>query len=424
MKLLYSNKQDWSKQEAILVSYINHCKSVIDSQNYESVEASLCLPSDKKILSDVMAIVKKKKTQSLKYIIIIGIGGSNLGSKAVYDALYGSTDQFNPERYPKMIFLDTIDEKVQNKFSEFIKKNIINEEELLISIISKSGGTTESLVNTEIFLSQIKELFPQWKDRCVIITDTKSKLWIEGRRLGIDILDIPNKVGGRYSIFSAVGLFPLAMAGVDVQSLLKGAEEMRKNCILESSNNHARTSAIFQYIYSQQGRTIHNSFYFHPELESLGKWHRQLTGESLGKEKKGITPLVSIGSVDHHSMVQLYWGGPSDKTTEIVYSTKTEKCSIPKESLFPSLTTTEGKNTSEVMSAIQKGTVLTYEKQNEPYFEIVFDGINEYEIGSYMQYKMMEIMYLACLMGINAFDQPQVELYKIETKKILSKKDI
>jgi len=424
MKLLYVKNQNWSEQQTLLDPYITQCKKVIDLQDYTSAEASLCLPSDKKIVSDVMAMVDKKKTSNLRYIIVVGIGGSNLGSKAIYDALYGSTDQFMPERYPKMIFLDTIDAKTYKALFAFLMKNVIKEDEFLISIISKSGGTTESLVNAEILLSDIKKSFSQWKKRCVIITDTNSKLWIEGKRLGIDILDIPKKVGGRYSIFSAVGLFPLAVAGVDIQSLMKGAETMRNNCTLHSNENISRISAIFQYVYLQKGRTTHTSFYFHPELESLGKWYRQLTGESVGKEKKGITPLVSMGSVDHHSMVQLYFGGPPDKTTEIIYSTKTEDYPIPKDSLFPSLSTTEGKNTSEVMSAIQKGTVSAYKLQNEPYFEIVLDGINEYELGSYMQYKMMEIMYLAHLMQINAFDQPQVELYKIETKKILSKKDI
>jgi len=144
-------------------------------------------------------------------------------------------------------------------------------------------------------------------------------------------------------------------------------------------------------------------------------------GESIGKEKKGITPIVSIGSVDHHSMVQLYWGGSQDKTTEIIYAKKSQDCFVPQEALFPTLSNTKGKNTSEIVSAIRKGTALAYKKQMEPFFEIEFDEINTYEMGGYMQCKMLEIMYLAKLLGVNAFDQPQVELYKIETKKILAK---
>jgi glucose-6-phosphate isomerase len=247
-------------------------------------------------------------------------------------------------------------------------------------------------------------------------------MWKEGLRLGIDLLSIPKQVGGRYSVLSPVGLFPLAMANINVESLLKGAEEMRNICLENSSENYALNSSVFQFLFWKQGKSIHNSFYFHPELESLGKWYRQLMGESIGKDQKGITPIVSIGSVDHHSMVQLYWGGPADKTTEIVYSQKTQDCIIPTEQLFPSLSSTKGKNTSEIVAAIQQGTSLTYDRQKQPHFEIVFDGINEHELGAYMQYKMIEILYLARLMNINAFDQPQVELYKTETRKILANK--
>ncbi|MCX6732119.1 MAG: hypothetical protein NTV98_01100 [Candidatus Roizmanbacteria bacterium] len=422
MKFIYTQPHDWTEQEKTLAPYIDHCKQVVATSDYNALEASLCLSSDKEILAQVDEMIKKKKTNELKYIIVIGIGGSNLGTKALYDSLYGSVDVLTPDRYPKMFFLDTIDPKANTTFLNYFDKYITNENEFSISIISKSGGTTEPLVNAEILLGHLKKQFPNWKDRCVIITDNNSKMWDEGKRIGIDVLGIPKKVGGRYSILSAVGLFPLAMAGIDIRSLLKGAESMRSLCISDTSENHARSSSIFQYLYLQEGKAIHNSFYFHPELESLGKWYRQLVGESIGKDNIGVTPMVSIGSVDHHSMVQLYWGGPSDKTTELVYSKKQSSCLVPSDPLFPTLSTTEGKDTAEIVSAIQKGTALTYENQKQPYFEVVLDDINEYEIGAYMQYKMMEILYLAHLMKVNAFDQPQVELYKIETRKILVKK--
>jgi len=422
MKFNFKEKLVIDEEVKKLSVYIKRCKQVVDANEYSADEASLCLPSDSHILSQVEEMVKKKKTAELKYIITIGIGGSNLGTKAVYDALYGSVDTFTPERYPKMIFLDTIDPKANKKFIEFAQTHITNENEFIISIISKSGTNTEPLVNTEIFLGDLKKRISNWKDRCVIITDENSSLWNEGLKIGVDVLSIPKQVGGRYSVLSAVGLFPLLMEGIDIKSLLQGAKQMRDICLEESSENNALNSSVFQYLNWKKGRGIHNSFYFNPELESLGKWYRQLMGESIGKEKKGITPIVSIGSVDHHSMVQLYWGGPQDKTTEIVYSQKTSDCFAPSNLLFPTLSTIQGKNTSEIVSAIQKGTSLAYENQNEPYFEISFDEISVFEIGAYIQYKMVEMMYIAQLLEVNAFDQPQVELYKIETKKILEAK--
>ncbi len=422
MKIIYSKNRDWEAEESQLAPYIAHCREVIRSRDFESLEASLCLPSDNQTLTQVLGMVKKKNTATLKYVIVVGIGGSNLGTKSIYDALSGSIDQLTPDRFPKMFFLDTIDPKVNMAFLNYAKNNFKTEDEFIISIISKSGGTTEPLVNAEILLADFATHFPKWKDRCVIITDSNSKLEQEGKRLGIDVLSIPKKVGGRYSVFSAVGLFPLAMAQIDIKSLLKGAEEMRDQCMTDSPENYARFSSIFQYLNWKAGKNIHNSFFFHPELESMGKWYRQLMGESLGKEQMGITPIVSVGSVDHHSMVQLYWGGPKDKTTELVYSLKPQEYTVPEKPLFAALSTTEGRQVSDIMQAIQKGTAIAYEKQKEPYFEVVFDEINEYELGQYLQYKMVEMVYLANLMGINAFDQPQVELYKIETKKILAEK--
>jgi len=422
MKLIFHQKKDASGTKELLASYVVHCKKVINDIDYRMPEASLCLPSDKKIETEVLNLVEKKITTDLKYNIVIGIGGSNLGTKAVYDALFGSIDYITPDRYPKMVFLDTIDPKVNDAFLHFVDTHIKDASEFVISIISKSGTNTEPVVNAEVLLGHIKNRFSNWKDRCVIITDIDSLMWKEGLRLGIDLLSIPKQVGGRYSVLSPVGLFPLAGANIDIKQLLRGAEEMRDLCVENSSENNALNSSVSQFLSWKQGKSIHNSFYFHPELESLGKWYRQLMGESIGKEQKGITPIVSIGSVDHHSMVQLYWGGPTDKTTEIVYSQKSKDCIVPTEQLFPSLSETSGTNTSEIITAIQKGTTSAYAKQSQPYFEVVFNEINEYELGAYMQYKMIEILYLAQLMHINALDQPQVELYKTETRKILANK--
>ena len=424
MKIVFDNPLITNEFGTTISFYINKCKQVIDSSNYSAPEASLCLPSDNKILTQIEDLAKKKQTKELRYVIVIGIGGSNLGSQAVYNALYGNTDTYNPHRIPKMIFLDTIDAKLNNAFLTFFESRVSSENEFIISLISKSGSTTEPLAIAEIMFERLQNKFPNWKNRCVFITDENSHLWNEGRRLGIDTLAVPKMVGGRYSVFSPVGLFPLAMAHINIQSLLKGAEKMRDRCILDSSENDARNSAVFQYYFLKKGRAIHNSFFFNPELECLGKWYRQLMGESIGKDRKGITPLVSIGSVDHHSMVQLYWGGPQDKTTEIIYSMQSENCIIPSNPIFPTLTTMNGMNTSCIQSAIQKATSLTYKKLEEPYFEVSFNKIDEYELGQYMQYKMMEIMYLGNLMEINTFNQPQVELYKSETKNILAKKDI
>jgi len=167
---------------------------------------------------------------------------------------------------------------------------------------------------------------------------------------------------------------------------------------------------------------------FNSELESLGKWYRQLLGESIGKEKDkdgnsinfGITPTVSVGSTDLHSMGQLYIGGPKDKLTTFIWAALPKNTQDISSSLFPNLVEgIDGKTTQYVMDAILDGTKNAYEKNKLPFMEVVMENISEKSLGEFMQFKMMEMLYLGKLLNINPFDQPSVEEYKSEVRKIL-----
>ncbi len=151
--------------------------------------------------------------------------------------------------------------------------------------------------------------------------------WNFALEKGFDLLEIPKKVGGRYSVFSPVGLFPLGLLGVNIDQLLKGAYDMKSRCLdTNLLKNPAVISATLIYLHYKKGKNIHDLFLVGNDLESVGKWYRQLMGESIGKEfnkdKKrvfeGITPTVSLVSVDLHSMAQIYLGGPYDKFTTFV----------------------------------------------------------------------------------------------------------
>lgn len=412
---------DTHKKE--LAEYIAHCDDVVHMRNYDVDEASLCLVDDSAILESVNQLVGKKKNQKLKYIIDIGIGGSNLGTKAVYEALLGNVNIIQKETYPKIIFLDSSDPEYLYSLIQFIEKSINSSKEALVNIISKSGGTTETAVNGEVVLNALKKKFNNWKEICVVTTDKDSPLWHNAIALGIDVLEIPKKVGGRYSVFSPVGLFPLAMCGFDINKLLQGAKEMRDSCLNKNKGqNSAAVSAIILFEHLKNGIVINDNFYFHIELESLGKWYRQLMGESTGKNNIGLTPTVSIGSVDLHSVVQLYLGGPKNKITSFVYTDTFKEISLPPINILTHISEVEGKKVGDIMGAIQQGTITAYKNRKLSYTETVLEGISIEEIGAYMQFKMMEIMYLGKLMNVNAFDQSQVELYKTETKKILARK--
>lgn len=424
---LKTNYSRVSIDEAVagLAEYTEHLRQVRASTHYDAPESSLRLADDDALLEAVRALVNDKVTDKLKYHIVVGIGGSNLGTKAVYDALLGYADVTQPERFPKLLFAETTDPETLGHLGQLVK-SVGSKEEVLVTIISKSGGTTETVANFEIVAHELRTRFADCNDRFVAITDEGSKLWDAAHEQGIATLPIPAKVGGRYSVLSSVGLFPLATVGIDITKLRAGAQNLLDHCLGEHS--YAAESASILALQLKQGRTINDNFFFHPELESLGKWYRQLMGESVGKKHDidgavvhtGITPTVSVGSTDLHSVGQLYLGGPKDKLTTFVSSRQSADVAVPQDRVFGNLTPMiEGKTAVSIMKAILEGVQVAYQKAELPYMEVVLDAIDEESIGAYLQFKMLEMMYLGSLLNVNSFDQPNVESYKIETKRIL-----
>lgn len=439
MKFLYKKTAGITKNQeqttlTRLKPYISRLLGVSQQNTYDYLEASINCPFDKTGIKEVKAMIKEKTSKKLKYVVVIGIGGSNLGTKAVYDALRGQADTLSDNSFIKMIFIDTVNTSLMHSFENFLKKEVLSLEEILICSISKSGGTAETIANTEMVMELAsKYVQKDMKSRLVVITDQNSSYWNEAVKKDIAVLSIPDLVGGRYSVLSPVGLFPLGAAGLDIDALLSGAREMRERCITKTvTKNIAAISATILYHQHRKKRVINDNFIFHPQLESVGKWYRQLMGESVGKEKNkqgkvvniGITPIVSIGSTDLHSVGQLYLGGPKDKITTFIYAKKGPKdISVPKKRLFGRLVPMITKKTADdILTSILSGVKVAYKKKRLPYMEVELDDISEKSIGAFFQFKMIEMMYLGFLLKVNVFDQPNVESYKIETKKILKKK--
>ena len=436
MEFLYRESANISDNELaelneLLVDYKAYLIGVAKSGGYEDKESSINLPSDEALLCDVLAVSEAKGGRELKYIVVIGIGGSNLGTKAVYDSLYGNVDQFEPDRFPKLLFADTNDPQWIAKMTDFLVTSVQDPCQFVVNSISKSGGTTETIANTEFIVGALRERFGDAVlERMVVTSDDESPLWKSAKELGITVLSIPKNVGGRFSVFSSVGLFPLALLGLDVKALRKGALTMRERCLNEPiATNPAMLSAAILFSHFKKGKTINDNFIFHPELESLGKWYRQLMGESIGKEKDmdgnivhtGITPRVSIGSTDLHSVGQLYLGGPQDKTTTFISAKRVPSTTLmPQNRLFPNLIESlHDKSLDQIMRAILEGTKIAYLKNKLPFMEVILEDISEHSLGEFLQFKMIEMMYLGNLMRVNAFDQPNVESYKIATRRIL-----
>jgi glucose-6-phosphate isomerase len=431
MNIRYDEKlQDNQEFQDLLArtnEYGARLRSVVSSGEYQEYESSILLPSDKQLLAETQALAQEKAGSRLKYHIVVGIGGSNLGTKAVYDALRGAYDQLEPARFPKLLFAETTDPEWLVKATALLG-TLESPEQVLVSVISKSGGTTETLANFEIIMSALTAKFGPSTDRVVAITDEGSALWEQAGTQNIARLAIPKPVGGRFSVFTHVGLFPLATVGIDIAALQEGGAAIRDACLAEDGERQAAVSAALLAYFRAQGKTINDNFFFHPELESLGKWYRQLMGESVGKAESldgqtvhtGITPTVSLGSTDLHSVGQLYLGGPRDKFTSFVYTEQTADISVPSTRVFPELIPAiTGKSAQTILEAILNGVKIAYQKAELPYMEVVLERIDERAIGAFLQFKMIEMMYLGQLLNVNPFDQPSVEAYKVETKKIL-----
>lgn len=425
LSLDHSNVDQNSNQDK-LQAYSEHIKQVRGSGTYDQPECSINLPDDQQLLNGVNDLVKQKVSDSLKYSVVIGIGGSNLGTKAIYDALFGYRDVMEAERFPKLLFAETTDPEWLAALMTLLH-GVKSPDEVLITVISKSGGTTETLANFEIIIGTLQGLFGDVRQRVVAITDDGSSLMETAKSQGIASLPIPKLIGGRYSVLSAVGLFPLASVGINIEGLRKGASEVLDYCLQQ--DNIAAASANTLFMQKNQGKTINDNFFFHPELESVGKWYRQLMGESVGKEKSldgqivhtGITPTVSVGSTDLHSVGQLYLGGPKDKLTTFVASAKSTEITVPETRVFPDLVPMiTGKSAEQILHAILEGVKIAYGHAELPYMEVTLDAIDEHSLGSYLQFKMLEMMYVGLLLNVNTFDQPNVESYKIETKRLLS----
>ena len=422
---VHISESDYEKAFVSLGEYTDHICRVVEQRDYSAPEASVLLPTDKDLLLKVQDTIRKKKTEKLRCVLVIGIGGSNLGTKAIYEALRPDDDP-----YPRMFFSDTVSTDDLNTVLHTIYRKVVNKEQLLIIVVSKSGTTTETIANFEIIYSACSERFGDLTDRIVAITNEESPLALRSQGKEIHVLPIPREVGGRYSVFSPVGLLPLGLVNIDLESLLLGAQSMRDKCCLDDPHdNPARMSAVLTYLHYKKGAAINNLFLFNPETYIVGKWYRQLLAESIGKEKdtkgepvhNGMLPIVSIGSTDLHSIGQHFFGGPRNIFTSMVYFEKSNiELRIPEHPVLDEIVPgVAGKTAHQIMDAILAGVKSAYKKSQLPFIDITLEEVCEYTLGQFMQFKMLEVMYLGQLMDVNVFNQPSVELYKEETRKIL-----
>ena len=350
-----------------------------------------------------------------KNVVVIGIGGSTLGTYAIYKFL-----KHSKKLEKKLFFLETTDPiDIQAKIDD------INLEDTLFIVISKSGTTVETL---SIF-KYIHTLVTIDKENTLVITEHDSKLNEYAKANGMKSFEIPKNVGGRFSVFSAVGLLPLAIVGIDIDALLAGTREVHDSFFSKGGeyNNIVKKARFF--VEYKNRFNVNVVFSYSSRLEGFNKWYIQLWGESLGKidindTRQGLTPIGIIGPVDQHSFLQLIVEGKRDKTVTVVKVDDFDKnLKIPSVTL-QGLEELDYLNGIEFSSLINMQADATIEAINNlgdiPCDVITLDSVSENSIASLMYGYELLTSVCAKFMYINAYDQPGVESGKIILKKKLN----
>jgi glucose-6-phosphate isomerase len=415
----------------LTIPALKRMQETVLAGGYETDYASINLPFDMSMFEKVQLVVDAKRALRPTVLVVIGIGGSHLGTLAVQQALLGT--HYNAQQPDiKIYYVDSVDADYTYDVYLLVEQALQEGHTVLLNVISKSGSTIETVANFHLFTHLIKQYQPDtYRDAIVITTDHGSALWEWAQQESCDCLEIPTLVGGRYSVFSPVGLFPLGMLGVDITLVLAGAADgVRMSINTEVYENPAALSAILLSHYYRASYMVHDTFLWSVDLGGFGLWYRQLMAESIGKlydrgaylVRTGMLPTVSLATADLHSMAQLYFAGPQNRVTTFVTVEKNKaQLVIPRDSAMKRIgVSVQGKTYSRVMDAILHGVQQVYQNQELPFMTISLPEKTAYYLGQLLQIKMCEIMYLGFLFDINPFDQPQVELYKQETRKILS----
>lgn len=378
----------------------------------------------KERIDDINATAERIRDMA-EVFVVIGIGGSYLGARAVIEALGHHFYELKKEKdYPLVIFAG------QNISEDYLANllEILDEKDYAVSVISKSGTTTEPAIAFRLIREHMEKKYgvEEARKRIIAITDKeKGALRTLADNEGYKTYVVPDDVGGRYSVLTPVGLLPIAMAGFDIEKLLQGAESM-KNEIAESTDIKENPVALYAATRNalyQKDKIIEILVNYQPELYYFTEWWKQLYGESEGKEGKGIFPAGVSFTTDLHSMGQYIQDGLR-KIFETVISVENpnKKLQIPKdEENLDKLNYIAGKRIHEVNLMAEKGTTIAHVDGGVPNIKISIPQVNEKSLGELIFFFEMACALSGYILGINPFDQPGVEEYKRNMFALLGK---
>ena len=331
-----------------------------------------------------------KKIKNSSNIRIIGMGGSTLGAQAIYDFLRYKIKK-------KFTFIDNLissQKKDNKKFTNII--------------ISKSGNTTETIVNANILIKK--------KDKNIFLTEDKpSYLNLLASKLKADIIHHNDFIGGRYSVLSEVGMLPAELMGLNPKKFKQLNFLIKKKRFINSLISSV--SATLYFIQKKKFNSI--IINYDEKSENLFKWYQQLVAESLGKHKKGLLPIVSNMPKDNHSVLQLYLDGFKNNFFTFFYVNDQKSDKINNVSILSSQKYLKNKNLSQIILAQKKATENVFKNKNIPFRSFEIYKRDEKTLGELFCFFILETILLGQSMKLNPFDQPSVELIKKETKKLL-----
>ncbi len=359
-----------------------------------------------KLLNDTVRVVKKFKLNK-KRIIVFGTGGSSLGARTLCN--------INNNQKLKINFYDNIDPITFEK--KFKKENF---KDTGFIIVSKSGSTPETLAQfSSLYKIAVQtQNIDQFLSNTLIITEFKnSPLYDIAIKKKCLILEHNNQIGGRYSVFSNVGIVPAIICEINVNDLYSGAADVMNNFEKYSALNLSKLliNNKTEKFNSSVLMTYSDALYF------FGKWYLQLWAESIGKNGKGITPIHAIGTTDQHSQLQLYLDGPKDKFFTFITTNHSNR-GLKISNIFKNkdMNYIDNKKMGDLMHAEQRATIETFKFNNFSFREIHIPEINENNIGKLLSLSIIETISSCVYLDVNPFDQPAVEQGKILTKKYLS----
>ena len=369
---------------------------------------------DREEFARIQKAARKIRSDS-DVLVVIGIGGSYLGARAAIEFCKGQMyNGVREQGIPEIYFVGS---NISSSYLNDVVK-IIGERDFSVNVISKSGTTTEPAIAFRIFKKMIEEKYGKEgaKGRIYATTDkARGALKKLATEEGYETFVVPDDVGGRFSVLTAVGLLPIAAAGIDIEAMMRGAAEAREACKGgDMQSNPAYRYAAVRNILYNKGKTTEILVNYEPALLMLGEWFKQLFAESEGKDQKGIFPTAANFSTDLHSIGQFIQDGARNLFETVVWVNKPRSEAFIEEAAedIDGLNYLAGKSVQFVNSKAYQGTLMAHMDGGTPNVIIEIDEADAYHFG-YLVYFFEKTCGLSgYLLGVNPFDQPGVEAYK------------